>query len=374
MHILIVAPEEIPVPPVKGGSVEICIEQMAKRMAANHRVTVISRQHEEYPNTQKQGNLTYIRVPVRPEDQPEHYIRAVIKKLKGKKFDWIQIDNRPKFIPFIRAAFPRTPISIFLHSLTFIDSKRIQHRDALACLSRTNLIICNSESTRHILKQQFPKLAPKMRRVWLGVDSTVFRPPTRQQQQDARSKYKVSSGYVVLFAGRIIPRKGLDVLIKALHLVRRNKPALQLVVAGSGKKGYVSQIERLARRLKVPAKFLGKIPHRDIHEVFWLADCFVCPSQQHESFGLVNVEAMASGLPLIASRNGGIQEIVQNRRNGLLVQQFRDPRKWARHIQRTMENQRLNERLKLQARKDTLRKFSWESTVSRLLKIYQSDR
>lgn len=391
MHILIIAPEEIPVPPLKGGSVEICIEHIAKRMAKNHQVTVVSRQHEEYPNKQKQGNLTYIRVPVeRKSKSPvktssrskgstkpplyERYIKSVIRRLRGKKFDWIQIDNRPKFVPFVKTAFPRTPISLFLHSLTFVDPQKIDKKEALECLSRTNLIIANSESTKKIVKRKFPKLASRIKKVWLGVDDTVFRPPTPEQQQAIRQKYKIGHGYTILFAGRIIPRKGIDVLIKAVRIVRRKHPSLRLVIAGNGKKSYTAQMKQLARKLRVPAYFIGKVPHRNIHEVYWMADCFVCPSQEHESFGLVNVEAMASGVPLIASRIGGIQEIVKHQSNGLLVQQYRSPVKLARYIEQVMTDKKLAERLKLQARKDVKDKFNWEATVSQLIQLYNSSR
>lgn len=382
MHILIIAPEEIPVPPLKGGSVEICIEQIAKRLARNHKVTVISRQHEKYANVQTNDHVTYIRVAPKPSRLSgastssastlwERYIKAVVRKLKGNKFDWIQIDNRPKFIPYIRSVFPRTPISLFLHSLTFISPKKISRNEAAHCLAKANLIISNSESTKRQLQRLFPRISSRIKKVWLGVDDTVFLPGTRETRKQTKQKYKVNNGFTLLFVGRVIPRKGIPVLLKAAQIARKKVPSLRVVIAGSGRQGYMNRLKSLSRKLKVSAQFIGKIPHRQIHEVYWMADCFICPSQEHESFGLVNVEAMASGLPLIASRIGGIKEIVRHKHNGLLVKKYRSPQQFANYIAQIAVNKDWAEKLKLQARKDAVSRFNWEATARKILKLYK---
>src|SRR5690348_7961223 len=105
MNILIIAPESIPVPPFSGGSVEHCVYQIAMRLSRTHKVTIISRRHRAYPNHTKTGNLSIIRVP---GGSRRKYLSNVIQYIKNKKYDIIQIDNRPKYLPVIRKYFPDT--------------------------------------------------------------------------------------------------------------------------------------------------------------------------------------------------------------------------------------------------------------------------
>ncbi|GJM71938.1 hypothetical protein HMSSN036_41540 [Paenibacillus macerans] len=90
MNILMVAPEQIPVP--GNGSVEICMLAIAKELAARHTVTILSRQSKGLPPVSRTGKLTIVRVP---SGSPNRYIASVLNYLKGRNYDLIQVDNRP---------------------------------------------------------------------------------------------------------------------------------------------------------------------------------------------------------------------------------------------------------------------------------------
>ncbi len=145
MKFLIIAPEYYPIPPVKGTSVETCIYHIAKRLAKQHYVTIISRQTSGYPNRSNFGKLTIIRVQ---GGERTHYLNCVINEIKGKKFDYIQIDNRPSFLKSIRELFPKTSISLFLHSLTFVTPPKATHRAIRSQLKKANVIVANSASLK----------------------------------------------------------------------------------------------------------------------------------------------------------------------------------------------------------------------------------
>lgn len=181
--------------------------------------------------------------------------------------------------------------------------------------------------------------------------------------------HSLPAGFTVLFAGRVIPRKGVPVLLRAMHRLKQHMPC-HLLIAGRGKPPYVRQLKALARRLGVSVSFLGNIPHGEIHTLYQAADCFVCPSQQHESFGLVNVEAMASGLPVIASSNGGIREIITSGHNGYLVKRYRDPAAFAGRMLQIARNPALAARIGLQGRTDALERFEWQHTADLLEHLY----
>ncbi|GIP31087.1 glycosyltransferase family 4 protein [Paenibacillus sp. J2TS4] len=368
MHLLIIAPEQIPVPPIKGGSVEISIYHIAKELAASHQVTIISRTHSSYPSLTREGNLTIIRVP---GGTPGRYLTNVLVRLSGQTFDWIQVDNRPLFVPRVKQRYPNTPVSLFLHSLTFISPSRIAHARATRCLSQADLIVANSLSLQGVLKERYPQLNTKIKKIWLGADLHRFRPPVLQERKKLRSRYRLNESFVVAFAGRLIPRKGLPLLIRAIRLARKEVPAIRLVVAGKSQNAkYGARVRKYARQCRVPAIFMGQLSHRNMNKLYWMADCFVCPSQKHEAFGLVNVEAMATGLPCIASNVGGIGEIVRDRHNGLLIDNYRNYRSFARSIVQLARNREWGQRLGKQAREDVIQRFDWKTTAANLVKLY----
>lgn len=366
MHICMIAPEQIPVPPVVAGSVEICMSALANELSQKHEITVISRSHPKLESITKRGQLTIIRVSPK-----KSYIESVLNELQGKSFDLIQVDNRPKYAARIKAMFPDTPVSLFLHSLTFVTPPHITKSYASACLDQVDLIVANSRSLKKELRHHFPQCRTPICKTFLGVDPLEFRMPTEHDKQHFRRKYKVHQTFNVLFVGRIIRRKGIHVLIQAIHELKRDVPNVRLLIAGGSlQKGYLRKLKRYAASLHVPITFIGYIPHRQLPKVYWLGDCFVCPSQKHEAFGLVNVEAMASGVPVVASAIGGIKEIIRHRENGLLVRRFRHPSRFAKSILKLMRNPGYAERLRLHANLDILNKFTWTHAANRLEKIY----
>jgi spore coat protein SA len=367
MHLLMIAPEQIAVPPPKGGSVEISMLAIAERLSLEHQVTLLSRKYAHYPHITTNGNLKIVRVPA---SDPKHYIRAVMAYIRGKHYDWIQIDNRPRFVTPVRKCFPHTPISVFLHSLTFVSKPMIVPSIAEIHLKKADTIIANSSSLLDELLERFPGLSHKIKQVYLGVDLHQFRPPTSAERDHLRKKYGLRGAFVFAFAGRIIPRKGLPVLMKALSKVRKKVPNVKLVIAGRGKAGYMAQIKSKAHRLRISAKFIGYKSHRSMHEVYAMADCFVCPSQKHEAFGLVNIEAMASGIPVIASQIGGISEAVHHGGNGLLIKDYRNARSFADSMLRLARDRAYTASLGIQARNDMEQQFSWANTAQSLCDLY----
>lgn len=370
MHLLIIAPERIPVPPPVGGSVENSIYQMAINSSTKHKVTIVSKWKPNYPRTSVHGHVTILRVG---GSTKQSYLANALKRVKSKRFDRIQIDNRPRFVSQVRRAFPRTPISLFLHSATFVSPPAASRKQAAADLSRAHLIVGNSRALRNVLRRRFSSQKRKVRFVHLGVDLRQFRPPSPAERSQERAKMKVNGRFVILFAGRIVPTKGIPVLMKATRIVQQTLPSVKLLIAGNtGAASYKRRIRELARRLHIPVTFKGNVPRNRMHRFYWTGDCFVCPSQGLEAFGLVNVEAMASGTPCVGSRVGGIPEIIRHNRNGLLVSNFRSPHALADSILKLAQNRSFAGKLARRGRKDTIRSFSWRATAKKLMRVYSA--
>lgn len=157
-----------------------------------------------------------------------------------------------------------------------------------------------------------------------GVDPTRFTPVTADQRRAARAKYGLTHDQpVVLGLSRLVPRKGLDTVIQATAMLARQYPDLQLLIAGSGRDR--RRLERLAAQHAAPVRFLGRVPEEDLPQLYAMSDVFtmLCRTRwrglEQEGFGIVFLEAAASGVPQIAGNSGGAAEAVQHGVTGFVV-------------------------------------------------------
>lgn len=358
MKIAMVAPEKLPVP--GNGSVEISILGIARELALRHEVTIISREMPGLPAKEQLEGITIRRVP---SSSPDRYIQAVIRLLKENSFDLIQVDNRPRCLARIKRSLPDTPAILFLHSLTFAQPGPAR----LTLLRQADCIAVNSLSLRERLGRRFPSVKHLMNVIPLGADLTRFVPALSDGTNFMPSER--SQPFSVLYVGRLIPGKGVDILIRAVALVQQ-KVDIQLIIAGKGPQVYVRKLRLLARKLGIRSSFLGQIAHEQIHHLYRAADCLVCPSQMHEAFGLVNVEAMASGLPVIASDNGGIREIIESGSSGYLVSPYDKPQPFAACLQKLARDPKLAESLGKAGRAIAVNQFGWSRTAMHLEAAY----
>lgn len=164
----------------------------------------------------------------------------------------------------------------------------------------------------------------------MGCDTKAFSPKYRVEDYfDQRDKK------VVLFAGRLAEKKGVAYLIDAVKDLD-----VQLVIAGDGP--LKEELMKQAEPLEDKVVFLGSKTHEELRVIYASADIFVAPSitakdGDQEGFGLVIIEAMASGLPVIASESGGIVDIITHGENGLLSPE-KDVKSIERNIKYLLDN------------------------------------
>jgi D-inositol-3-phosphate glycosyltransferase len=211
-----------------------------------------------------------------------------------------------------------------------------------------------------------------------GVDLERFRPGSRRQ---ARQALGLGDERVLLFVGRIQRLKGIDVLLRAAaELVGDNLPLRVLVVGGfsPGIHGRVSNEEREMARLRAltaelglerAVEFVGALDQDRLPLYYRAADVTVMPST-YESFGLVAVESLACGTPVVASRVGGLPTIVRDGENGWLVP-WRNPRLFADKIRLILTDDELRRQFR-QHGLATARRFGWAAVAERTLDVYDS--
>ena len=120
-----------------------------------------------------------------------------------------------------------------------------------------------------------------------------------------------------LFVGRLHRRKGFPVAVEAFRLLAEGRPDIRLIVAGDGEERAAA--ERLKPSMRDRVTMLGTVPHDQLARYYAACDLLVAPSVGGESFGYVLLEAMAGGLPVVASRIPGYDEVVRDGREGFLV-------------------------------------------------------
>lgn len=374
MRILVIVPEQLPIPPIKGGSVETVTYNIFKRMARQHRITIISRSHPSLParSSAVGGNLRFLRIN---QANPLSYLKAALKSVGQQHFDLIQIENRPVFVPLVRRTFPQTPIVLSLHSLTFMS--RLSIAKANTILKQVNGVTSVVGFVTKTMQKHYPKFARKFKTALLGCDTEKFRPQSTAYKHRLRRHWGVANSYNLLFVGRMVPKKGLDTLVRAVAQLQKTRQRTQIVAVGSAWPGvkeetpYIRKTRLLAKRLGVPLRCTGYVPPAHVNKMYHLGDIFVCPTRYKEGFALVNSEAMSSEIPIIASKRGGIKEVVEHNKSGLLINDYNSPRAFARAIESLRSSPQTAKKLAKAGRRRVVRRFSWANTVRTLVNHYK---
>jgi len=200
-----------------------------------------------------------------------------------------------------------------------------------------------------------------------GVDLKTFNPANRPLYRDSiRQKHGIShSDLVLIFAGGDWERKGVPYIIEALSLLPR--PDVKLFISGSGDEKFYGQLAELKQ---VRERIIFVSGSSNLWEYYAASDIFVFPTI-YEPFGLVIVEAMASGLPVITSRSAGIADFMADGVDGLLLSDPGDINNLAAKIELLLSSAELRKTMGERARK-TAEKLSWERVAEKTLEVYNS--
>lgn len=192
-----------------------------------------------------------------------------------------------------------------------------------------------------------------------AVDGGKFYPVARQQaRSSARNRLDLAAtDFVLLLIGNDWKNKGLDVLLQALALCR-NLPLRLLVVGKDDRRGY----EESLRQLGLAERVRFAEPSPDVVQFYAAADAYVGPSLE-DAYGLPVLEAMACGLPVIASARGGASEVITDRKDGLVLRNPEDSQELAEHLRRLASDKNLCARLG-EAAAATAREHTWDRNAA----------
>lgn len=203
-----------------------------------------------------------------------------------------------------------------------------------------------------------------------GIDSSRFRPLGADERAEVRARFGLDDGPLVLSLSRLVPRKGMDVLIDASVPLAAEFPGLQVAIAGSGRDR--DRLEKRARAAGAPVRFLGRVPEADLAAIHGCADVYamLCRNRwaglEQEGFGIVFLEAAAAGIPTVAGRSGGASEAVDHGETGLVVDDPTDSSAVAAALRKLLSDAELRARMGEAGRRRAIEHFDYDQLAARL--------
>jgi glycosyltransferase involved in cell wall biosynthesis len=234
-----------------------------------------------------------------------------------------------------------------------------------------HVVAISNAVAEHLLAEQ-PRLAQRLSVIYDAVDSERFRPDI--DAGALRSEWGITKNEILVgVVGRISAWKGQQFFLQALARALPKAPLLRAVIVGEAPPGEAWRSEALkarAQELGIGNKIIWAGYRNDTPQVMAALDILVLPSTQPEPFGMVVLEAMATGKPVIATAHGGPQETISDGETGYLVSPT-DPAGMASALQALAQNPHLRLQLGEQARQHVIRKFTFDQHINAFSRLYE---
>jgi glycosyltransferase involved in cell wall biosynthesis len=355
-------------PPEHLAGTEIAAYNIAKHLSrGGYEVHVITSRDEGLPCVARESGFTVHRIsyPKIPVLGFRLFLWRCFLLLAKLKPEVVQVQGiSPARCTWLFKKIFRRPYLVWAQGSDVYGSWRLKRLVSRLVLRNADIVIALTEDMRRIIQGMYARdvlVIPN------GADLNRFKNLSRPKIRDGLGVARDEK--IVLFVGRFHPVKGIRYLIRALGTLSQKRPDIRLVLVGDGEER--SALEALATELNLQERisFTGQISYGQVPEYMAASDILVLPSLS-EGLPLAIIEAMASGLPIVATWVGGISEIVQEGVNGFLVAP-KNPEALAEKIVILMEDSDLRRRI-AQNNINEVKKYSWEIITTKLEKLYKS--
>jgi glycosyltransferase involved in cell wall biosynthesis len=332
------------------------------------------------------------------------YGRQVAADLQHEDCDVIHLQHCAQYAPIIRALNPRAKIVLHLHAEWFsqMDSAVLNKR-----LQAVDLVTTVGDYVTKKTRRAFPAIAHRCATTYNGVDVQEF---PREADYCAGRNRKVKR---ILYSGAVSPHKGVHILLDAFALVAREYPDVHLDIVGPlgnypieenfdirdgktiqsvaplyttsrwsllesvlgtlgpRKSTYLTYLEtKLTPDIAGKVSITGMVPREELLHRYYSSDIFAFPSIWNEGFGLPPVEAMAAGLPVVASRSGTVEETVVQGLTGFLVEK-NDAEELAQGMLLLLKDDACREAMGRAGRRRVLKHFTWSRVAAGMYERYE---
>lgn len=340
-----------PIPPAKGAAVEWWMYQVSRRLHGfePHLICLADR-HQPLEELDHGVHFHRIRLgwlyrrlfqkTIRLD--PWSYAHRAARRLERIKPAILHVHNAPSLLPKLRRLCRHRSMAILhMHNAMPLDEPAAADR-----------LVVNSRYLQGWYAERYPGMEIAV--LTNGVDLDIFRPRWEQREDIASHKRELGlpeDKKIILFVGRVSPEKGLHHLLRAFAVLARRREDVMLLVVGEYRIGggrdaraaYGDAVRQECAQWPDRCRLLGVVPPSQIQRYYRLGDLLVVPSEFEEPFGMVAIEAMACGVPVLAARKGGLPEFVLPEETGFLIEDLEDPSRFAGQIEVLLRRSDLGE-------------------------------
>jgi len=312
------------------------------------------------------------------------YATTVALDSRARDCDLLHLYIYHQHVPLLRRLNPKVKLLLNVHDHAQLQHDRTRTR---RCLSQVDLIVSASQFMTECIATAYPEVADRCVTILNAVDGDQFSARDAGENEEP----------LILFVGRTSPEKGVHRLLEAFGVVASKIPEARLVLIGppnlagqelvdrdgtdplfSDVREYWGNAGRFRNFLldkaesQTPGKvtFVDRVDHSELAEWYRRADIFVFPSLWQEPFGMPPTEAMAAGLPVVATRSGALPEIVVDGETGLLVERG-DVDGLAEALLELLRSSGKRTRMGAAGRTRVLEHFNWDRHTDDWLSVYQ---
>jgi len=247
------------------------------------------------------------------------------------------------------------------------DSFSINGIEWWATYEADRVIVC-SQSMKNEIGGHFNLPLDKVDVIPNAIDPTKYQ--TSVERGSVRQRYGVGYGEkLILCVGRLVPQKGIEYFIRAIPSIAKRYPEAKFIIVGEGWSRDILEAEARASGQGRKIQFTGFASDKEVINLMTSADVLVVPSV-YEPFGIVALEGMASGVPVVASQVGGLSEVIEHNRTGLFVYP-RSPESIAWGIDRVLSDPDHAKWLTENAKEKLHKAYSWEAVAMKTVEVYR---
>jgi phosphatidylinositol alpha-1,6-mannosyltransferase len=358
--------------PPKTGGIQVYLHQLWRRLEPHRAVVVTATSAPGTEAFDATSEVVVERIPAKTLYFPTwSALRAIESAIKRHQPDLVLLD--PAWPLGLLGPRLSVPYGVVVHGAEVTAPGRIPvvASSIRYVLKRATVAICAGSYPASEVRRIAAEYAPPIIQVPPGVNTWRFQPLAPSRRAEVRQSLGLrEDAFLVSSYSRLVPRKGMDTLIRAATRLKPEFPNLQVAIGGSGRDE--QRLRTLAARLGAPVTFLGRVPDEILPDWLGSSDLMVmdCRSRwlglEQEGFGIVFVEAAATGVAQIAGRSGGSHEAVQNGVTGFVVGDSRSDDLLAKAMRTLMTDDEKRRDFGRASRVAAVERFDWNTLAARL--------
>jgi phosphatidylinositol alpha-1,6-mannosyltransferase len=358
--------------PPKTGGIQVYLHELWRRLEPGRVAVLTASSDVDAESFDAASEMTIERVSGRTLFLPTFgALRAIEGAIKRHQPDLVLID--PAWPLGLLGPRLSKPYGVILHGSEVTVPSRLPFvaSSLRYVLRHASVAVCAGSYPEAQARRNAADVMPPVVQIPPGVDTARFQPLDAARRGEVRQAMGLAAGGLLVSSySRLVPRKGMDTLIKASALIRNDFPSLQVAIGGAGRD--LSRLEKLAASSNAPVTFLGRVPDDQLSEWLAASDLMVmdCRSRwlglEQEGFGIVFVEAASAGLAQIAGRSGGSHEAVLDGLTGTVVSDSRSVESLAKAMSELLSDETLRHDYARQSRVVALERFDWNTLAARL--------